>query len=182
MKIYTKGGDNGLTSLFGGKRLSKDDFRIEAYGTIDELNSFTGLLMAKTNRRFFHEVLTMVQNRLFDIGSHLASDPEKSVLPCHVDEIDITMLEETMDVMDTELPALRSFILPGGSELTALAHVCRTVCRRAERRVVSLAREENVDEWVIIFLNRLSDFFFVLARYTALKEGVEEIKWSPKNK
>lgn len=182
MKIYTKGGDKGMTSLFGGKRLSKDDLRIEAYGTIDELNSFIGLLMAKTNPVLYPDVLSSIQNRLFDIGSHLASDPEKTVLSSQVQDEDITMLEEAMDAMDKELLPLRSFILPGGSETIALAHVCRTVCRRAERRVVSLSGEGNVEEAVLVFLNRLSDFFFVLARYVAFKEGVDEVKWDSKNK
>lgn len=180
MKIYTKSGDEGMTSLFGGKRLTKDNLRIEAYGTIDELNSFVGLLQAKVSPDFLADVFSMIQNRLFDIGSHLASDPEKQVLPSHVDNQDVAALESAMDSMDESLPALRNFILPGGSEKIALAHVCRTVCRRAERRVVSLSHEEQIDVQVIIFLNRLSDFFFILARYLGWADGVEEVKWNSK--
>lgn len=180
MKIYTKGGDKGQTSLFGGKRLSKDHIRIEAYGTIDELNSFVGLLTANLPTSVYNNLLVNIQNRLFDIGSHLASDADKMVLPSHIDDNDIKSLENGIDAMNEELPPLKNFILPGGSQTISLAHVCRTICRRAERRVVTLQQNEEIENQVVIYLNRLSDFFFTLARYEAHVSQIEEIKWQPK--
>ncbi|MBC7883959.1 MAG: cob(I)yrinic acid a,c-diamide adenosyltransferase [Saprospiraceae bacterium] len=177
MKIYTKTGDNGTTSLFGGKRISKDDLRIEAYGTIDELNSFTGLLCASFSEATQHYILTEVQKRLFTIGSCLASDPDKPKITPDVHDEDITMLEKAMDSMDQLLHPLTNFILPGGDVAVSYAHVCRTVCRRAERRVISLDRTAAVDQKIIIYLNRLSDYFFILARYLAHLHKVDEILW-----
>lgn len=181
MKIYTKTGDTGMTGLFGGQRISKDDVRIEAYGTIDELNSFIGQLNAILKIKEYNELLFQVQNRLFDIGSHLASDPSGKPLPAGIAEDDISLLEQAMDNMNDELPPLRHFILPGGDKAVAAAHICRTVCRRAERRVVSLQQMAVVDPAVVQYLNRLSDFFFVLARYIGFIAGTEELKWIPKS-
>lgn len=182
MKIYTKTGDKGKTGLFGGKRVSKDDARIEAYGTIDELNAFLGQLNAQVELTEYNSVIFNIQNRLFDIGSHLASDPDKNPLPSGIDEEDIHSLETAMDNMDSVLPELRNFILPGGNFLVATAHIGRTVCRRAERRIITLHHLSAVDEKVIQYINRLSDFLFVFSRYLAFKCEIPEVKWSPKPK
>ena len=180
MKIYTKTGDEGMTALFGGKRLAKDDLRIEAYGTVDELNSFIGLLNASFSEASQNFFLTEVQKRLFTIGSSLASDPDKKLLRPDITEQDIQLLENAMDTMDQLLEPLKNFILPGGDIAIGYAHVCRTVCRRAERRVISLSKSSEVDPLVIIYLNRLSDYFFVLARYIAHTKAVPEILWTPR--
>jgi cob(I)alamin adenosyltransferase len=180
MKIYTKTGDKGLTSLFGGKRVSKADIRIEAYGTVDELNSFIGLLIEYVNFPDVKELLRQIQSRLFDCGAILATDPDKNIVASKIDNEDIVLLERTIDEYNTELEVLKSFILPGGSNSIAKAHVCRTVTRRAERRVIALANHATVPENIIIYLNRLSDYFFVLARYMAYKENVSEVKWQAK--
>ncbi len=177
MKIYTKTGDKGTTSLFGGKRIAKDDLRIEAYGTVDELNSFIGLLVASFQEESQLAILTEVQNRLFTIGAALATDPDKPNSSSDIHESDIEILENAMDNMDQLLPPLRNFILPGGDQAIANAHVCRTICRRAERRVVSLASESTVDQQIIIYLNRLSDYFFILSRYLSHINQVAEIPW-----
>jgi cob(I)alamin adenosyltransferase len=180
MKIYTKTGDEGMTSLYGGKRLSKDNLRIEAYGTVDELNSFIGLLNAGFSEATQNYFLLEVQKRLFTIGSNLASDPEKKLVTPDILESDITTLENAMDTMDQLLEPLRFFILPGGDAVVAHAHVCRTICRRAERRVIALHHEAPVDILIIKYLNRLSDYFFVLARYIAHSRNVPEIPWQPR--
>lgn len=177
MKIYTKTGDSGTTGLYGGKRIAKDDLRIEAYGTVDELNSFIGLLNASFNEATQNYLLTEVQRRLFTIGSNLASDPEKPMVTPDIHEADIIMLENAMDTMDQLLEPLKNFILPGGDKAVAYAHVCRTICRRSERRIISLDRESAVDPKIIIYLNRLSDYFFVLSRYIAHANGITEIPW-----
>ncbi len=177
MKIYTKTGDAGTTGLFGGKRVAKDDLRIEAYGTVDELNSFIGLLNAAFQEATQNYFLTEVQKRLFTIGSNLASDPEKHLLTPDIQDEDIHLLENAMDTMDQLLEPLKNFILPGGDMVVAYAHVCRTICRRAERRVISLDRESSVDPKVIIYLNRLSDYFFVLARYISHSKSLPEVPW-----
>lgn len=173
MKIYTKTGDAGKTSLFGGSRVSKDDIRIESYGTVDELNSCIGVLMAEVA----YSVLVEVQHRLFTIGSSLASDPSKQLITPDITEADIALLEEEMDRMNDYLAPLRAFILPSGGRAIAQAHVCRTVCRRAERRVISLAHDSEVDPLVIKYLNRLSDYFFVLSRDIAHQSGAAEVEW-----
>ena len=180
MKIYTKTGDTGSTSLFGGRRISKDDLRIEAYGTIDELNSFIGLLNASFSEATQNYFLSEVQRRLFTIGSNLASDPEKRVIAPDIHDDDITTLENAMDTMDQFLEPLKNFILPGGDVAVAHAHMCRTVCRRAERRVITLDRLSKVDPIILVYLNRLSDYFFVLARYIAHSREVTEIIWVPR--
>lgn len=177
-KIYTKTGDKGETGLFGGSRISKAHIRIEAYGTIDELNAFIGSLddLASVNDcNIAH--LELIQNELFNIGSVLASDPEKELVVPNITNKHVTQLELLIDEMNTELPALKNFILPSGHVLISTAHICRTVCRRAERAVVLLNESDNLDELVLIYLNRLSDYLFTLARYFAFKFGIEEKAW-----
>ncbi|MBK7811904.1 MAG: cob(I)yrinic acid a,c-diamide adenosyltransferase [Saprospiraceae bacterium] len=180
MKIYTKTGDKGQTALFGGKRVYKDDIRVEAYGCLDELNSHVGMLRALMASGFPDEILAMVQNDLFIMGSHIATDPEKKNLKLPpIREDSIQQLEQGIDQMELTLEPLKNFILPGGSTAIAQAHICRTVCRMTERRVVSLSKEENVEPTIIIYLNRLSDFFFVVSRYIAHQTGVKDILWIP---
>ena len=182
MKIYTKTGDEGYTSLFGGARISKDHIRIEAYGTVDELNSFIGVLSDSLDNEHLRTVLHEVQNRLFDIGSVLATDPEKDFHLPSIDANDISLLETEIDAMEEVLVPLKNFILPSGHKSISAAHVCRTVCRRTERRLVSLSSASAVDQKLIQYLNRLSDFFFVLARYIAHDLGIEDTIWKQKNK
>ncbi len=178
-KIYTKTGDTGETSLFGGRRVIKSHLRVDAYGTVDELNAFTGLLNDSMTNLHIKSVLSEIQHRLFTIGAHLASDPQKQLPTPDLLQSDIALLEQEMDKMDTSLPELRHFILPGGHVLVSYAHVCRTVCRRAERTIIALlASDEPVDNTVIQYLNRLSDYFFILSRYLAHELGVEEHKWN----
>lgn len=180
MKIYTKTGDSGETGLFGGKRVGKDHLRVDAYGTVDELNAFVGLLADQCISGPGHEVtpaLHQIQHRLFSIGAHLASDPDKSPMSPDLNEADINTLENLMDNMDADLPPLRNFILPGGHIIVSSCHVCRTVCRRAERLVVSLHRESPVDILVLQYLNRLSDYFFVLSRHLARLLNADEVIW-----
>jgi cob(I)alamin adenosyltransferase len=178
MKIYTKTGDQGTTSLFGGKRISKDELRIESYGTIDELNSHIGLLCSGNLPEELHTILQNIQSYLFVLGSHLATDPEKIDLKLPSLRPGETMLlESEIDRMESHLIPLKYFILPGGDTSASQAHLCRTVCRRAERRVVALFNNEKVEESIIIYLNRLSDYFFVLARYIAFINKSEEVYW-----
>lgn len=182
MKIYTRTGDKGQTSLLGGKRVPKDHARIEAYGTIDELNSHIGMLrdLAGAHQR---ELLISIQEKLFSLGSRLASasneEADKFQVP-HLEESDITALETAMDAMDAVLPEMRNFILPGGHPTVSQAHICRTVCRRAERLVVSIAEQEQLPGSVVRYLNRLSDLLFVLARWLGHTLGAEEIPWKPR--
>lgn len=181
MKIYTKKGDQGTTSLYGGKKLSKADLRIEAYGTIDELNSFVGLLMTEIGKSHYeYSLLSEVQQNLFVIGSILASDPDKDLPLPDMEEADVTKLEQAMDIMDEHLDPLKSFILPGGTISNSYAHVCRTITRRAERRVIALMDKEEVPQLIIKYLNRLSDYFFILARKLSKDAGVADIPWVPK--
>ncbi|NNE29746.1 MAG: cob(I)yrinic acid a,c-diamide adenosyltransferase [Saprospiraceae bacterium] len=180
-KIYTKTGDKGTTGLFGGARVSKHAIRIEAYGTTDELNSHTGLLRDQVEKEEIRSALLAVQHELFVIGSNLAKDPDSDLTVPALESGIVTSLEEAMDKMDNELAPLKSFILPGGHPIVSQAHICRVVCRRAERRVVALAETEVVPEEIVIFLNRLSDYFFVLARYLGKTLEVEEIKWQAKS-
>lgn len=174
MKIYTKTGDDGTTGLFGGKRVSKDDLRIEAYGTVDELNSFVGSLADHDKD---NELLTSIQHRLFTIGSSLAADPDKQLITPDILPADIESLESAMDTMNEGLPELRHFVLPGGHPAVSAAHICRTVCRRAERRCISLNKESPLDLLLVQYLNRLSDYFFVLSRHLAQSHGADEVKW-----
>lgn len=181
MKIYTKTGDKGLTSLIGGTRVPKHHIRIESYGTVDELNSWIGLIRDQDIAVHDRDLLKHVQDRLFTIGSSLAADPERSkmVIPdLHME--DVELLEQEMDQMNTELPELRHFILPGGSNAISYCHIARCVCRRAERIIVHLAEDSPVDEKVIIYLNRLSDYLFTLGRKVAHRQQAEENKWIPR--
>ncbi len=180
MKIYTKTGDEGTTSLFGGKRVRKDDIRIEAYGTVDELNTFIGLCASSLKDTKVIDLLIEVQKRLFTIGSHLASDPSRKLPVPDLLASDVEILEKAIDNMNENLPALKNFILPGGSQSVAFAHICRTVSRRAERRIITLHSMANVDPIIIQYLNRLSDYFFVLSRKIAHDEGTMEIPWNPR--
>jgi len=159
MKIYTKTGDKGLTSLIGGTRVAKHHIRIESYGTVDELNSYIGLIGDQDIAVHDKEILKQIQDRLFTIGASLAADPEKSkmVIP-DLHMADVELLEKEMDAMNEKLPELRHFILPGGSNAISYCHIARCVCRRAERITVHLAEESQVDEKVTIYLNRLSDY------------------------
>jgi cob(I)alamin adenosyltransferase len=179
-KIYTKTGDKGDTSLFGGKRLPKNHLRIETYGTVDELNSYIGLVRDVLENEKFRSVLKEIQDRLFTIGSNLASDPAKSMITPDVLESDVELLEKEIDRMNENLPDLKNFILPGGHQYVSFCHLARCVCRRAERLVVALNLEEKVEPIIIHYLNRLSDYLFVLSRQISCDLGVEEIPWNPR--
>ena len=181
MKIYTKTGDKGLTSLIGGTRVAKHHIRIESYGTVDELNSYIGLICDQDIAAHDKQVLKQIQDRLFTIGSSLAADPEKSkmVIP-DLYLADVELLEKEMDAMNEQLPELRHFILPGGSNAISYCHIARCVCRRAERITVQLAEESPVDEKVTIYLNRLSDYLFTLARKIGHENSIPENKWMPR--
>ena len=183
-KIYTKTGDGGKTSLIGGTKVPKSHIRIQAYGTVDELNAFTGLFKDQLSDVHSRELLLEIQDRLFTIGSALACDPNKEIslrIP-DLKESDILLLENEIDLMNAKLPEMKSFILPGGHVSVSMAHICRTICRRAERLIVELDEKEHLDQPLIIkYLNRLSDYFFVLARWVGHLLGVAEIKWRPRN-
>jgi len=178
MKIYTKTGDSGTTALIGGTRLSKAHIRIDAYGTVDELNAYIGLLRDQPVNAARRDLLKEIQDRLFTVGSHLASEPDQTrkKLP-DLHSTDILLLENEMDEMDAKLPVLRAFVLPGGHESVSFGHVARTVCRRAERAVVLLNEHEPMDEIVIRYLNRLSDYLFMLCRLMTQELGAEEVAW-----
>lgn len=177
-KVYTRTGDAGMTSLVSGNRVSKDDVRVEAYGTVDELNSNIGVLLhsTKLDDQEIIDCLRRAQNKLFNIGAYLANDTPGATL-YGLTQDDVTALEKLMDEMSEELPPMRGFILPGGSRLSATADRCRTITRRAERRVVALSHTAQVEPLVLEYLNRLSDFFFVFARYNNIHNQVEEIYW-----
>ncbi|HVU95042.1 MAG TPA: cob(I)yrinic acid a,c-diamide adenosyltransferase [Puia sp.] len=180
-RIYTKTGDKGTTSLIGGTKVPKSHLRIEAYGTIDELNSFIGLLGDHLPPAF-PTMIREIQDRLFTIGASLACDPEKEpkfAIP-DLRETDIQGLEKAIDAMDAELPPMKSFVLPGGHPAVSTAHVCRCVCRRAERCVVRLRDEEPVEPLVLQYLNRLSDYLFQLARFIGHRLSIPEIPWKPR--
>ncbi len=177
MKIYTKTGDGGMTSLYGGKRISKDDIRIEAYGTVDELNSNIGLLISLLPNNDEEGLLTEIQKRLFTIGSILASDPSKDLPTPDLLDSDMELLELAMDNMDAQLEPLKTFILPGGSTSNSQAHVCRTITRRAERRIITLSGIANLEPIIVKYLNRLSDYFFILSRKIAHDLGHDEVPW-----
>jgi cob(I)alamin adenosyltransferase len=181
MKIYTKTGDKGFTSLIGGTRVPKSHIRIESYGTVDELNSYVGLIIDQDIAAHDKKILKEVQDRLFTIGSSLASDPEKSRMTIpDLNMEDIELLETEMDKMNEQLPELRHFILPGGSNAISYCHIARCVCRRAERITVQLAEESTVDEKVTIYLNRLSDYLFTLARKIGNDGKIPENQWIPR--
>lgn len=178
MKIYTKGGDKGQTSLLSGKRVPKHHQRIEAYGTIDELNSHSGLLRDSAQNTVVTKQILEIQNILFTIGSHLAAEPGERSFPLpDIKTSSIEKLEKWMDKMDEELPEMRNFVLPGGHEAVSQCHICRCVCRRAERRVVELNENSPVDEVIIQLLNRLSDYFFVLSRWLTKQLDIQEVPW-----
>ncbi len=181
MKIYTRTGDQGQTSLLGGTRVSKAHERIDAYGTVDELNSYLGLVRDQPVNASRRDQLKAIQDRLFTIGSLLAADPgkEKPAIP-DLYEADVDALEEAMDEMNELLPDLRAFILPGGHPSVSFCHVARTVCRRAERLVIGLSTHETVPPIVIQYLNRLSDYLFVLARAMGQALQAEEVTWQPR--
>jgi cob(I)alamin adenosyltransferase len=181
MKIYTKTGDQGTTALFGGKRVSKANLRIETYGTVDELNSWVGVLRDQEVNAKRKNVLIEVQDRLFTIGSILATEPDnKKVKIPSLSEEDVNFLEKEIDLMDSELEPMRFFVLPGGHPSISFGHVTRTVCRRAERLIISLNDTEAVDPLVIKYMNRLSDYIFVLCRKMTAELNVEETPWKPR--
>ncbi|MCW3124636.1 MAG: cob(I)yrinic acid a,c-diamide adenosyltransferase [Bacteroidetes bacterium] len=181
MKIYTKTGDVGETSLFGGRRVLKSDLRIETYGTTDELNSWIGLLRDVNRDLAARALLKTIQDRLFTIGASLAADPDNHKLktPDLLEE-DVLQLEKAIDEMDKQLEPLRHFILPGGHTHVSYCHIARTVCRRAERLAVALHKDNEVHPLVIKYLNRLSDYLFTLSRKMAKDLGAEEVNWVPR--
>lgn len=179
MKIYTKTGDEGKTGLIGGTRVLKNDVRIEAYGTVDELNSFIGLLASYELLATEKDFLQKIQHHLFVIGSHLATDLSKVSLDVAsiIRDRDISDIEIEIDRLNEKLPELTAFILPGGSTEGGICHVCRTISRRAERRILDLVGGYSVDKQIVMYVNRLSDYFFVLSRFITIKKGCEEILW-----
>ncbi len=179
MKIYTKTGDTGTTSLFSGKRVAKDDLRIEAYGTVDELNALTGVALAEIENKKLRKTLFNIQNKLFTVGADLAS-PEDSGNAYKAPRVSDEMIEELeaeIDSYQSLLPEMKCFILPGGRKGASLLHYARTVARRSEREVVKLSKSVEIGEKIVIYLNRLSDLFFVLARYENFVNSTEDIPW-----
>ena len=187
MKIYTKTGDAGTTALFGGTRVPKHHIRIESYGTVDELNSYIGLIRDQEIDPQAKEQLVLIQDKLFTLGAMLATDPEKAVLKSGkqrlniptIKEPDIEYLEAGIDGMNESLPPMTHFVLPGGHTTVSYCHLARCVCRRAERLATLLSENEEVDPLVLAYLNRLSDYLFVLARKLTFDLGADEIKWVP---
>lgn len=180
-KIYTKTGDKGQTSLIGGTRLPKQHVRIEAYGTVDELNSHIGLLRDVIINKKIVDTLLEIQDRLFTIGSHLAADPEKNKMKLpELSKSDVELLEKNIDAFNENLPEMKSFVLPGGHVNISFCHIARCVCRRAERSVLRLSENEVVDEVLIIYLNRLSDYLFILSRWLVQDLKAVEIAWKPR--
>jgi cob(I)alamin adenosyltransferase len=188
MKVYTKTGDKGTTALFGGTRVPKDHIRIESYGTVDELNSYIGLIRDQDMNAHYKEILIQVQDRLFTVGAILATPPEKEFLKNgkerlnipKIIESDIELLENEIDTMENALPPMTHFVLPGGHTTVSYCHIARCVCRRAERLAVHLNDIEPTDAFVIKYLNRLSDYLFVLARKLSHDLNAEEVKWIPR--
>ncbi len=182
MKVYTKTGDDGTTALLGGARVSKAHIRIDAYGTVDELNAVIGMVRDHTQSEAYREILKTIQDRLFVIGADLATQPSKQgkVKKPDILETDIQFLEQGIDRMEDDLPPLQHFLLPGGHPAVSSCHLARCVCRRAERIVVLLDQQEAVEPLVLHYLNRLSDYLFVLSRALAKDFGAEEIKWEPR--
>lgn len=177
MKIYTKTGDKGETGLYGGKRVSKDTPRVEAYGEVDELNAYIGFVLSEKLDFQLRKILAPIQNDLFVVGAELATTSTDKI--SKITKTRIAELEKTMDSFDTELKPLRKFILPGGATPAAALHVARTVCRRAERKVVTLASKEQVRPEIITYLNRLSDLLFTLARVINSRAHTVETEWNP---
>ena len=190
MKIYTKKGDNGTTALYGGTRLPKHHIRISSYGEVDEVNSWIGMVRDQVEDSQISEVLLKIQHDLFTLGAMLATDPEKAKLKNGKDRLnipliedgDIQFLEAEIDRMDASLPAMTHFILPGGHTLVSSCHIARTVCRRAERMCSLLQENEEVQDTILPYLNRLSDYLFVLGRMLSQQLEAEEIKWIPEKK
>ena len=188
MKIYTKTGDGGTTALFGGTRVPKDHIRIDSYGTVDELNSYIGLIRDQEIDMHYKEVLIEIQDRLFTVGAILATPPEKEVLKngqprlknLGILETDILLLENEIDSMETALPPMTHFVLPGGHTTVSYCHIARCVCRKAERLAVHLDHQEPIEPLTIQYLNRLSDYLFVLARKLTFDLNAEEVKWIPR--
>jgi len=188
MKIYTKTGDGGTTALFGGTRVPKDHIRIESYGTIDELNSYIGLIRDQEINSHYKDILIEIQDRLFTIGAILATPPEKEVMKngelrlknLGITETDIELLEKEIDTMEEALPPMTHFVLPGGHQTVSYCHITRCICRRAERLAVHLSHNEPVAEIAIKYLNRLSDYLFVLARKLSVDLNAIEVKWIPR--
>ena len=188
MKIYTKTGDSGTTALFGGTRVSKHHIRIESYGTVDELNSHIGLVRDQNIDPDYKEVLISIQDKLFTVGAILATDPKKAILKSGKERLnipkissnDIILLEKEIDKMNESLPSMTNFILPGGHQTVSFCHIARGVCRRAERIAVALNELEPFQPETLTYLNRLSDYLFVLARKLSLDLQADEVKWIPK--
>ena len=187
MKVYTKTGDKGTTALFGGTRVPKHHIRIESYGTVDELNSYIGLVRDQMVNTEYKTVLAEIQDRLFTVGAILATPPEKETMKngekrlqnLGVIESDIEFLEGQIDKMEETLPPMTHFVLPGGHTTVSYCHIARCVCRRAERLAVHLDHNEPVDPYVMMYLNRLSDYLFTLARILSFELGAQEVKWIP---
>jgi cob(I)alamin adenosyltransferase len=188
MKVYTKTGDNGTTALFGGTRVPKDHIRIESYGTVDELNSYIGLIRDQEMNNHYKDILIEIQDRLFTVGAILATPPEKVVMKngelrlqkLGIIEADIELLENEIDAMEETLPTMTHFILPGGHQTVSYCHIARCICRRAERLSVHLSHNEPVAGIAIKYLNRLSDYLFVLARKLSFDLNADEVKWVPR--
>ena len=178
MKIYTKNGDKGNTQLLGGSAVSKNHIKLNCYGTIDELNAFIGNIYDQEINEIHKTTLIKIQNHLFNLGSCIAFDKKnKSISPPNITEDNIKMLEYQIDKMDNELPTLQNFILPSGHPNVSKCHIARTVCRRAERNLVALKQQEDVDPLHIKYLNRLSDYLFVLARYILMENNIPAVEW-----
>lgn len=180
MKIYTKTGDAGKTGLIGGTRVSKSDARLEAYGTVDELNAYIGYLISLLENQDIKAFLLDIQHKLFVVGSHLATDQAKTQLKAAsiLKAEDVRKIEIEIDRMNADLPPLKKFVLPGGSQIAASSHICRAVSRRAERKIIRLVEEGlQIDEEILQYINRLSDYFFILSRYLNVNQGFKEIFW-----
>jgi cob(I)alamin adenosyltransferase len=180
MKIYTKTGDDGETGLYGGGRVRKDHARLEAFGTVDELNAAIGVLRAEALDEDIQALLEMIQNQLFNLGAELAT-PQAEILPNKINAAPIEALEKSIDRFEEELQPLKNFILPGGTRAAGLLHLCRTICRRAERRVITMQElvDEAISQGIVIYLNRLSDLLFVLARAVNRRAGKSDVPWTP---
>jgi len=187
MKVYTKTGDKGTTALFGGTRVPKNHIRIDSYGTVDELNSYIGLIRDQDINPDYKKILIHVQDRLFTVGAVLATDPEKAILKSGKERLNIpkisseniSLLEKEMDMMNESLPQMTHFVLPGGHQTVSFCHIARCVCRRAERLATALNDIEPIEAQTLMYLNRLSDYLFVLARKLSFDLQADEVKWIP---
>lgn len=183
MKVYTKTGDLGMTSLVGGTRVPKNSVRLEAYGNVDELNSYIGMIRSLVTDLEISGELAEIQMRLFDLGANLATDPDapNQKITTGIIEEDVLLLEKGIDRMDTQIPPLKYFVLPGGNQTASFCHIARTVCRRTERRMLDLNQQVAIDGLLLKYINRLSDYLFVLSRKIIHDSGVEELKWIPRH-